>query len=491
MNKAKSTTRLMSTGVWSWMWKYPKNLLKKFGNILIPDLHPAIFFPQKIDLRTVPLLALLSIAIFVFFLAGCVDKTALHPPKTPLESPTASINAPPDKSFQKGYVEYQKGNQNGARREFQKVLKNSPDYSPAYLAIGYTYLADENLDQAEQYIRKSLEITPEYLQAHFALAHLLEMKQDYDGAVAELNEVEKLDPNYPSIQQTRNILKLKSTEQHLSHARALAESNPDEALNNLQRAREIAPEIPEIPLQIATILIHQDKCEEAVPYLEEAMKQAPDNLEIQKQLAACMESLKNYERAISLYQAIYAEEPPGPEGPKKIEMLQKKLAIQRLPEEFHTISSTDQISRSQLAALIIVNLEFLSKYKSLNSSIIVDTFDNWAKNFIQRCVDLGIMDIYPNRTFQPELPITKLELAKAASRLMEILETNKGVQVKKSEITVPDVSTRNIYGPMIAQTVSAGLLSLDADGNFHPARPVSGAEAISMVNRVQSIEEGL
>jgi tetratricopeptide (TPR) repeat protein len=371
------------------------------------------------------------------------------------------------------------------------MLKNSPDYSPAYLAIGYTYLAEENLDQAEQYIRKSLEITPEYLQAYFALAHLLEMKQDYDGAVAELNEVEKLDPNYPSIQQTRNILKLKSTEQHLSQARALAESNPDEALNNLQRAREIAPEIPEIPLQIATILIRQDKCEEAVPYLEEAMKQAPDNLEIQKQLAACMESLKNYERAISLYQAIYAEQPPGPEGPKKIEMLQKKLAIQRLPEEFHTISTTDQISRSQLAALIIVNLEFLSKYKSLNSSIIVDTFDNWAKNFIQRCVDLGIMDIYPNRTFQPELPITKLELAKAASRLMEILETNKGVQVKKSEITVPDVSTRNIYGPMIAQTVSAGLLSLDADGNFHPARPVSGAEAISMVNRVQSIETGL
>jgi tetratricopeptide (TPR) repeat protein len=459
------------------MWKFRKNWPKESGNI--PILKPRIY---RIFLSLL-FFAALSIT-------ACVEKVALHPPTTPLESPLASVNAPAEKSFQKGYLEYQKGNQKKARLIFQKILKDWPDYYPAYLAIGYTYLADENLDQAEQLIRKSLELAPEYVQAHFALAHLLEMKQDYDGAVAELIEVAKLDPTYPNIQQTQNILKLKSTELHLNQAKALAESNPEEALRNLQSAQAIAPEIPEIALQIASILIRQGNCDDAVPFLEQALQSSPNNLDIQKKLAGCMESLENYERALTLYQSIFAEEPPGPEGRNKIETLQKLIAIQRLPEEFQSIPRADQITRGQLAALIIVNLEFLSRYKSLNSSIIVDTFDYWGKNFVQKTVDLGIMDIYPNRTFQPNLPISKLELAKAASRLLEILETNEGINVPKTEIEIPDVSPKNVYYPMIDQALSAGLLSLDADSNFHPARHVSGAEAISMVNRLQLIEEG-
>ncbi len=456
------------------MWKYPKSWPKESGSIPTHNADLLVFL----------------LSLFMIMTASCADKIALHPPKSPLESPLTSMNAPSNKTFQKGYAEYQKGNQIAARGQFQKLLKESPDYSPAYLAIGYSYLAEENLNSAEQYVRKALEISPDYTQAHFALAHLLELKHDYDGAVSELDEVARLNPDYPSIQQTRNILKLKSTEQHLSQARSLAATNPEEALRHLESAREIAPEIPEIPIQTATILIQQGRCEEAVPYLEQALQNSPGNLEVQKKLAGCMEALQNYEKAYSLYQTIYAEEPSTPESRKKMETLQKLIAIQRLPEEFHSIPRTEQTSRGQLAALIIVNLEFLSKYKSLNSSIIVDTFDYWGKNFVQKTVDLGIMDIYPNRTFQPNIPISKLELAKAASRLLEILETNEGIQVEKTDMTIPDVSTRNVYYSMIGQAVSTGLLSMDTDGNFHPARPVSGAEAISMVNRIQAIEEG-
>lgn len=457
------------------MWKFQRNWQKESGNTLTRKLRSNYLF------------FLLTIAVLI---TGCVQKVALNPPKTPLENPMTSVNAPLEKSFQKAYLEYQKGNQKTARIQFQKILKRSPDYFPASLAIGYTYLAEDNPNPAEQYVRKALELFPDYAQAHFALAQILEAKQDYVGAITELNEVARLDPSYPNVQQTQNILKLKSTEQYLNQAKSLAESNPDEALRNLQSAREIAPEIPEISLQIANILIRQDNCQDAVTFLEESLQDSPDDLEIKRKLAGCMESLRDYEKALTLYQSIFAEEPPGPEERQKIETLQKLIAVKRLPEEFHSIPSTGQITRGQLAALIMVNLEFLSKYKSLNSSIIVDTFDYWGKNFVQKTVDLGIMDIYPNRTFQPNIPISKLELAKAASRLLEILETNEGVQVQKMEIEIPDVSKRNVYYRMLEQALSAELLSLDTDGNFHPARNVSGAEAISMVNRVQAIEEG-
>ena len=113
------------------MWKFQKNLQKKSDNTLIPDINTLLNYPQGILMKSIA-----PIALFLCILiSGCVEKTALHPPKTPLDSPIAAVNAPPDKTFQKGYSEYQIGNQPAARKQFQKIIKDSPDYFPAYLAI--------------------------------------------------------------------------------------------------------------------------------------------------------------------------------------------------------------------------------------------------------------------------------------------------------------------------------------------------------------------
>lgn len=401
------------------------------------------------------------------------------------------LKGTPDTEFQKAYREYGKGHFQKARTGFQKAIRNSPDHFPAYLGIAYTYLAEKDPDNAEKYIRKSLEISPDYPQAHSALGYGLEMRREYDGALAELDEVARLNPDYPSIQQDRNIMKLKSTEQHLALAQEMSESNPDEALKHLKRAQELAPEVSQIPLDIAGILMRQGNCMEALPYLRAADERNPATAEIKKQLASCLIDLKEYNEALLVLQDLSTLEPQNTQTKQQIEKIKKLIFINSLPEEFQAIPTTEQINRGQFAALLLVHLEVLQTYKTQESQIIVDSINHWAQNFIRKAVDLGIFDLYPNRTFQASQPVTRLELAKAISRILEILKRNDGMKAEANAepIVIPDVAAVSVYYGMVSKGLSAGIMSLDADGRFHPGRPVSGAEAISVVNRLKSLVE--
>ncbi len=452
------------------MWKYRKNWRNAFVSILSFSFSGL----------------LLSLVV-----AGCASTSPPAQPSLHLESPLSFLKGAPDSQFQKAYLEYSKGNLQKARSRFQKVIRDWPDHFPAYLAIGYTYLADKDPDSAEKYIRKSLELFPDYPQAHFALGTAFELRQEYDAALAQMDEVIRLNPDYPGIQQDRNIMKLKSTEQHLAQAQGLSENNPEEAIGHLKRAFELAPEVSEIPLDISKILIRQGNCAEAVPFLQTADERTPGSPEIKRPLASCLVDLKEYEQALTVLQDLAALEPQDTETRQQIEKVKKLIFVTGLPDEFQSIPATEQINRGQLAALLLVNLEVLQSYRTSESQIIVDSINHWAQNFIRKAVDLGIFDLYPNRTFQPAQPVTRLELAKAVSRILEILEIAEGKkpELDGESVVIPDIAAGSVTYAMVSRALSGGVMSPDTDGRFHPGRPVTGAEAISVVNRLKSLVE--
>jgi len=456
------------------MWKYQKSLQNGFASIRFYKFLSGLF---------------LSLV-----LVGCASTTQrLQQPSLHLVDPMTFLKGTPDSDYQKAYLEYSRGNLQKARTGFQKVIRNAPDHYPAYLAIAYTYLAEKDADTAEKYIRKSLELSPEYPQAHYALGYILEMRHEYDAALVELDEVSRLNPDYPGIQQDGNIMKLKSTEQHLAQAQELSENNPEAAIQHLKRAQELAPEVSQIPLDIAKILIRQGNCAEALPYLQSADERNPGTPEIKKQLASCLLDLQQYNEALLVLQNLAILEPEDTQTKQQIEKIKKLIFVNTLPEEFQAISTAEQINRGQMAALLLVHLEILQSYRTQESQIIVDSIDHWAQNFIRKVVNLGIFDLFPNRTFQPSRPVTRLELAKAVSRILEILgrNMNNGMKAEGTgePVTIPDIGPASVYYSMVIKALSAGVMSLDADGRFHPGRPVSGAEALSVVNRLKSLVE--
>jgi hypothetical protein len=73
--------------------------------------------------------------------------------------------------------------------EIEQRMKEEkePDYSLYYLAAGYLYNNDKNLDQALQWINKSLTIDPKYWTIHLK-AKILAKQKKYDQAIAAANE---------------------------------------------------------------------------------------------------------------------------------------------------------------------------------------------------------------------------------------------------------------------------------------------------------------
>lgn len=426
------------------------------------------------------------------FLYSCTPAVQLNPPRTPLQNPALSTSVPSTPDYNEGYAEYRRGDQQKARLEFKNVLRKNPGHYPSYLAIGYTYIAENDLDTAERYIRMALDKNPDYVQAHYALAFVLEQKMQYEEALSHWEELKRINPEYPEIDQAQKILRLKATEQLLTHARQESSTNPDQAIQLYEKAQTIAPEVSQIPLEIALIQFRQGRCDEAIANLEKSGETPPDEPEIQFAYGECLSELQEYDKALAAYEKSYQLNPDS-STQQRIEETRKILAFRAMPEEYQSIAQTSEITRAQLAALIFTNLKFLEKYGASNSVIIVDVFDHWAKNHIQKAVDMGMMEVFPNRTFQSYRWITKNELARAAARILEILETNEGKKIpmveESKELIVPDVPDGNIYHAMVMKTLSASVLSLDADGRFHLNRPVSGAEALSVVNRLQVLSE--
>lgn len=424
-----------------------------------------------------------------FSLLSCAENKIITPPKLKLINPASFEHQEALEPYSKGLSKYEEGDQRQARSEFQRALKKNPRHYPSLLGIAYTYMAEGNLDFAERYAQRALDLQPDYAQAHQLLALIFESRQDYEGALAQLNQVRNLRSDYPGVEQNQNILRLKLVENHLTQARSLADSDPAKALEHFSQARELAPEIPQVLVEMAQLLLNHGNCDEAVPYLREALQQLPGDAEIQVKLADCLAGDEQYEEALQLYQAAM-EASPSEELHDKIENVNKKMAFLKMPEEYQEISRSEQVNRGQLAALLVTELPFLQKYNVAGSEIMVDILNHWARSYIQKTVDLGILEAFPNRTFEPYQAISKLDLARAVSRLLQILSTEeKQIPVSAENIDIPDVSSTNVNYPAVSAALSAGVLSLDADGRFHPNRPVSGAEVLSMVNRLKTLAE--
>jgi tetratricopeptide (TPR) repeat protein len=433
---------------------------------------------------------LYPILLLALLLYGCPPAVQLTPPKTPLQNPITETEITASSDYNKGYLEYRKGNQPKAREEFQKVLKKNPDNYPAFLAIGYTYIAENNMESAERYIGGALDKNPDYVQAHYAMAFVLEQQVRYQEALKHWDELKRIDPEYPGIDQAQRILRLKATESLLTQAREEARNNPERGIQLYKEAQKFAPEVSQIPLEIATIQIKQGQCREGITSLDESGEMLSDEPEIQLAYAECLSELDQYEKALETYEKVNLIA-PTPETQQHIAELKEILAFRAMPEDFQNIAHTSEITRAQLAALIFTNLKFLEKYASSESVIVVDAFDHWATNYIRKAVNMGMMEVFPNRTFQPSRWITKLEMTRAAARILQILENNEEKKVERVEenALIPDVSPGNIYYSMIMNTIAAGVVSLDVDGKFHMNRPVSGAEALSVINRLQVLSE--
>jgi hypothetical protein len=133
---------------------------------------------------------------------------------------------------------------------------------------------------------------------------------------------------------------------------------------------------------------------------------------------------------------------------------------------------------------VSINVTALAKLPPGDPRVAVDISGSWARNHIARLLALDVMDLFPNHTFQPGLPIRRGDMARAVARVLDLV----GVASKRGP-PPNDMAPANLAYEAAARVVATGLMELSAEGAFEPSRAVTGREALDVIEALARATE--
>jgi len=94
------------------------------------------------------------------------------------------------------------------------------------------------------------------------------------------------------------------------------------------------------------------------------------------------------------------------------------------------------------------------------------------------------------RLFQPNAVVHRGDLARAVSQVLTRIEIEKprlAAKWRDPRPRIPDVSPAHLSYPAVARAISSGVMDTLEGGTFQLNRPVSGAEAMQVVDRLEAL----
>ena len=160
-----------------------------------------------------------------------------------------------------------------------------------------------------------------------------------------------------------------------------------------------------------------------------------------------------------------------------------------LPGEVREIEGRGQLTRGDLAALLGVRFEMLLRGAPSVQLVITDLRDDWSRSWIRTVTGTGVMEPYPNHTFQPSAPALRADLAAASLRLLALAApTHPAVRpFLQQHPQIADVGQKHPLYSAAASAVAAGVMPLLDGGRFEASRAVSGADAAEAPGRLRSL----
>jgi Flp pilus assembly protein TadD len=341
------------------------------------------------------------------------------------------------------YARLRRGDSAGALAAFEAVLKQAPGYTPALHGAGGAQIRAGDPEGAFATYRRLLEASPD------------------DGlAKGRLGE-----------------LKLQVTERRVGAARAALQAGERErAITEYRRALEVAPEVPDLRLELANLLVEAGQVAEAVRVLEAGRaEERALRLRLGEQLVRAGEP----GRAVDVYKALAARDPRDAAVRKGLAEAERAAELLRQPQEYRRIPAATRITRADLAALLVIRVPALARVPASRSTVATDVSGSWARAHILKVLSQGLMDVYPNHTFQPAATVRRGDLAAAVGRALEAL------RVPSRPGPVPrDLGPSNLLYVPVTRVLAAGLMDVSPKGDFEAWRQVSGKDAIAVVDQL-------
>ena len=389
----------------------------------------------------------------------------------------------------RGWQYLQLDDHRNAEREFAEALKQQPRFQPAETAMAYLAVARGNEKDAATRFDRALESDSSYVPALIGRGQvMLELDRDAD-ALASFEAALAKDPSLTDIRSRVDVLKFRNTQAVLARAKAAADARRwDEAAAIYRQAIAASPESGFLYRDLAAVEQRAGQTAGALEHYRKAVEIDPGDARSHAGIASILESQGDVLGALAEYEEARSLDPS--EAPESaINRLRAAAALAKLPEEYRAIPTNANVNRAEIASLIGIRLEQLIARAKPRQVIITDIRSHWAQPWIAPVVRSGAMDTLPNYEFEPRRQVRRGELATTVSRLLTLIAAAKPELAKKwqgARITVNDVGATHLSYPAVSAAVAAGVMPL-SNGNFELLRPVTGAEAIDIVSRLEAL----
>ena len=438
----------------------------------------------------------LAIIVLATALAGaCAPKTAPPPPAPgALRYPDFVYPAPPVRvgdararaRLQESWGRLQAGDLRGAESAFAQLVGQEPAFYPAAVGLGYTLLAQGRPKDAAARFDGAVARAPRYGPALAGRGEALLAAGQRDAALAAFEAALAADAGLTDLRRRIDALKLDQFEDRVAAARRASDSGRlDEARDAYAAAIAVSPDLAFLYRDLGLVEARRKNLPEAERNLQKAVALDSTDLKSFTGLADVLDERGNLDGAIQVLERAYALE-PSDALKQRLDRLRERAQTSALPPEYAAIPSRPQATRGDVAALIGVRLRLaLTAAKSLPSAVATDVRGHWASRWIVEVIRAGVMDVFPNHTFQPDGVVRRSDLAQAVSRVLALSGATPG-RADRSRVKMADVGAGHLRYEDISAAVASGVLTLDG-ANFRPSRPVTGQEALDTVRRLERL----
>jgi tetratricopeptide (TPR) repeat protein len=433
----------------------------------------------------------------VVVVSGCAARSVMPPaPVAPRYPEFRYPDVPRDADsiqvtrIERGWRYLQSDNARNAEREFQAALKLQPSFHPAATGLAYLELTRREPDDAVTFFDRALESDASYVPALVGRGQaLLELKREGE-ALASFEAAVKADPSLTELQSRIQVLRLRAVQENLARARAASDAGRwTEARAAYGQAIAASPESAFLYRDLGQVERKAGEAALALDHFRRAAALDPSDALSLAQIGSILEEQGDIAGALAAYEKARSVD-SGVVSTERLSTLREAEKLAKMPAEYRAIPSSEMATRAELAALIGERLQPLLAQVRQRQVVVTDIRSHWAQEWIMRVVQAGVMDTQPNYTFQPTLRVRRGDLAQIVGRVVNLIATAKPAAAKawtSAKQKIADVPPTHLSYPSVSVAVASGVMPLTETGTFQLLRPVSGAEIVEVVSRLEAL----
>jgi tetratricopeptide (TPR) repeat protein len=361
----------------------------------------------------------------------------------PKERQAESVLDTPEYHYTQGKKYLEKDDLTNALREFNEAKSLKANFAPAYEGIAIVQIEQKNFEPADENIKTALSEDGDWVPAVVARGRWYSAQAKYEDAVDEFDDA--LD----DIDDSKSSFDKKSVRMDALYHKGVAYKEWGQyipAQTTFQQILEIDNTNVKAGLAIKELAEYQA----AVAGQSDVLKKIAKQKEVTRADVAVM----------------FVTELPL----EKIFRKSKRLdAVQYQAPDGGVMGKQEEEKGPEAIA-----------------TDVPDT--HWARSFIGEALQTGIIEKYPDGSFQPDKKVNRAEFAKLIEHFMIKAYDDPGLETQffGNVSTFADVLNTSPIFNSVMLVSSRGIMPGFDDGTFRPLDAVSGAESLNIIRNLKA-----